>query len=74
MLVESSYSSGGAATRKLLSQNNFDSSETSLLKLVNFFFSLFFTQEGTPHVMRFYFDTQETVEEARIAPGTAAAV
>jgi hypothetical protein len=44
------------------------------------FFLLFFTQEGTPHIMRFDFRntviipaaTQETVEEAGIETGAAA--
>jgi hypothetical protein len=45
-----------------------------------FFFKLFFTQEGTPHILRFDCRytvvspaaPQETVEEAGIEPGTAA--
>jgi hypothetical protein len=44
------------------------------------FYILFFTQEGTPHILRFDFRytvivpaaPQETVEEAGIEPGTAA--
>jgi hypothetical protein len=44
------------------------------------FFFVFFTQEGTPHILRFDFwytviipaAPQETVEEAGIEPGTAA--
>jgi hypothetical protein len=44
------------------------------------FFKLFFTQDWTPHILRFYFTytviipaaPQETVEEAGIEPGTAA--
>jgi hypothetical protein len=43
---------------------------------------LFFTQEWTPHILRFEFRytviipaaPQETVEEARIEPGTAAQI
>jgi hypothetical protein len=46
----------------------------------SFFFKLFFTQEWTPHILRFDFwytviipaTPQETVEEAGIEPGTAA--
>jgi hypothetical protein len=45
-----------------------------------FFCKLFFTQEWTPHILRFHFfytviipaAPQETVEEAGIEPGTAA--
>jgi hypothetical protein len=44
-----------------------------------YLFLLFFTQEGTPHILRFDFcytviipaAPQETVEEAEIEPGTA---
>jgi hypothetical protein len=47
---------------------------------VNFFFLLFFTQEWTPHILRFDFRytviipgaPQETMEDAGIEPGTAA--